>query len=43
MGFTSFVESFVPKAFHEDLGMIFNLHVLVDLHAAFAMLSLCYA
>ncbi len=43
MGSTSFMKSFLLEAFHEDLGTIDNLPMLVDLHAAFVMLSLCYA
>jgi len=43
VGSTSFVESFVVKVFHEDLGIIFNLSMLADLQATFAMLSLRYA
>ncbi len=31
------------KALHEGLGMISTLLVLVNLHATFTMLSLCYA
>jgi hypothetical protein len=31
------------EAFHENVGMIFSLPMLVDSHAAFVMLSLCYA
>jgi hypothetical protein len=43
MGSTSFIESFVAKVFHEDLGMISNHLVLADPPVAFAMLLLCYA
>jgi hypothetical protein len=43
VGSTSFVESYVAKALHENLGMIFNFLMLVDPQAAFAMFSLCYA
>jgi hypothetical protein len=43
MGFTSFVESFVVKALHEDLGMISSLLMLTNPWATFMMLSLCYA
>jgi hypothetical protein len=43
MGSKSFVELFVVKAFHEDLGTIFNLPMLVDPQVAFVMLLLCYA
>ncbi len=43
MGSTSFVESFVVKTLHEDLGMISSLPMLVDPHVVFTMLSLCYA
>jgi len=42
VGFTSFVESFVAKAFHEDFETIFNFPMLVDLHAIFMILSLYY-
>jgi hypothetical protein len=42
MGSRSFNDSFV-EAFHEDLGMISILPMLVDLQATFAMLLLCYA
>ncbi len=41
MGFKSFVESFVAKALHEDLGTIFSLFMFVDLQMAFAMFLLC--
>ncbi len=43
MGSRSFIESFVAKAFHEDLGMIFSLLVFANPQAVFAMFSLCYA
>jgi hypothetical protein len=39
----SFVESFVVKAFHEDLRMIFNIPMFTNPHATFAMFSLCFA
>ncbi len=39
VGSTSFVESFVTKVFHEDLGMIFSLLMFANLQAIFAMLS----
>jgi hypothetical protein len=42
VGFTSFVESFVAKAFREDFGTIFNFLMLIDLHAIFMILSLYY-
>jgi hypothetical protein len=42
VGFRSFIESFVIKALHEDLGMIFCLPMLANLQVAFTMLSLCY-
>jgi len=43
MGFLPFLESFVSKVLQEDFNTIFNLPMLVDLQAAFVMLSLCYA
>jgi hypothetical protein len=43
MGSTSFVELFVAKALHEDLGTISSLLMFVDPHVAFVMLSLYYA
>ncbi len=43
MGSTSFVESFVTKVLHEDLGMISNFLTLVDPQAIFVMFLLCYA
>ncbi len=43
MGFKSFIELFVVEAFHEYFGAIYSLPMLVDPHATFAMLSLCYA
>jgi len=43
MGSTSFIELFVVEVFHEDLGTIFSLPMLVDFWVAFAMLLLCYA
>ncbi len=39
----SFIESFMIKDLHEDLGTISSLLMLATLQAAFAMLSLCYA
>jgi hypothetical protein len=39
----SFVESFVAKVFHEDLGMICNVFMFANLQASSAMLLLCYA
>jgi hypothetical protein len=35
--------SFVVDALHEDLGTIFNLPMLTDLHEVFVMLLLCHA
>jgi hypothetical protein len=43
MGSTSFVESFVIEVFHEDLGTMFSLPMLVDPHMTFVMFLLCYA
>jgi hypothetical protein len=43
MGFRLFIESFVAKVFHEDLGMIFNLPMLADPQVTFTMFLLCYA
>jgi hypothetical protein len=43
VGSTSFVESFVIKVFHEDLGTIFSFLMFANLQGIFAMLSLCYA
>jgi len=43
LGSGSFVELFVAKALHEDLGTIFCLPMLANPHAIFAMLLLCYA
>jgi hypothetical protein len=43
MGFRSFVELFVVKALHYNIGMIFSLPMLEDLQVAFLMFSLCYA
>ncbi len=42
VGSTSFIESFVVKAFHEDLGMISSFLMLVNLLATFVMILLCY-
>jgi hypothetical protein len=42
MGSRSFIESFVVEALHEDLGTIFNLHMLANLQATFVMFSLNY-
>ncbi len=42
MGSTSFVESFVTKVLHEDLGTISSLPMFINLQMTFAMLSLCY-
>ncbi len=43
MGFRSFVELFVAEAFHEDLGTMYSLLMLVNPHVIFVMFSLCYA
>jgi len=43
VGSTSFVELFMVKAFHKDLGTISSLPMLVYPHVTFAMLLLCYA
>ncbi len=43
VGFRSFVELFVVKTFHEDLGTIHSLLMFVNPGATFAMLLLCYA
>ncbi len=43
MGSRSFVESFMAKAFHEDLEMISNFLMLANLQVTFTMFSLCYA
>jgi hypothetical protein len=43
LGSTSFVESLVVKAFHEDLGMISNFPMLANPQTTFVMLSICYA
>jgi hypothetical protein len=37
------VESFISKAFQEDLNMIVKLLMFVDPHTRFAMLLFCYA
>ncbi len=42
VGSKSFVESFVAKVLHEDLGMISSLPMFTNTHLAFAMFSLCY-
>jgi hypothetical protein len=42
MGSSLFVESFVVEVFHEDLGTMSNLLMLVDPHTAFVMFLLCY-
>jgi hypothetical protein len=39
---TSFVESFVFEALHEDFKMISSLFMLADLHVVFVMILLCY-
>jgi predicted SPOUT superfamily RNA methylase MTH1 len=38
----SFVELFVVRGFHEDLGTIFNFPMLTDPQATFVMFSLHY-
>jgi hypothetical protein len=43
MGFRSFIESFVVKVFHEDVGMVSNLPMLINPQVTFVMFSLCYA
>jgi len=43
MGSTSFVESFMAEAVHEDLGTIFSLPMFADSQVVFVMFSLCYA
>ncbi len=43
MGFMSFVESFVIKAFQKDPSTIANPPMLIDPQAMFVMCSLCYA
>jgi hypothetical protein len=43
MGSRSFIELFVVKALHYELGMISDLLMFEDFQATFAMLSLCYA
>ncbi len=43
MGSRSFVELFMAKALHEDLGTIFCFHVIANPHVIFVMLSLYYA
>jgi hypothetical protein len=43
VGSRSLIESFMSKAFHEDLRMIFSLLMLANLQVVFAMFSLCYA
>jgi hypothetical protein len=43
VGSKSFVDSFVVKAFHEDLGTISSLPMFVDPQAVFVMPSLCCA
>jgi len=39
----SFVESFVAKVFHEDLGMICNVSMFANPQASSTMFLLCYA
>jgi len=41
VGSKSFVESFVAKAFHEDLGMISSLPMFTNTHVGFVMFLLC--
>jgi hypothetical protein len=43
VGSKSFVESFVAKVFHENLGIISSLLMFANHRAIFVMLSLCYA
>jgi hypothetical protein len=43
VGSTSFVESFVVEALHEDLKTISNILMFADFQATFAMFLLCYA
>jgi hypothetical protein len=43
VGSRSFIESFVVLVFHEDLGTISNLPMLINLQTTFVMLLLCYA
>jgi len=43
VGSKSFVELFVVKAFHEDLGMISSFLMFVNPRVIFMMLSLCCA
>ncbi len=43
IGSRSFVESFVAKVFHENLGTTSNLPMLVDPQAIFVIFLLCYA
>jgi hypothetical protein len=42
VGSTSFVELFVAKALHEDLGMIFSFLMFINLQVTFEMISLCH-
>lgn len=43
MRLTSFIESFVIEAFHENFGMISSLPILIDPQVAYAIILLCYA
>jgi hypothetical protein len=43
MGSALFVESFVAKVIHEDLGMISSFPMFADPQVAFVMSLLCYA
>jgi hypothetical protein len=43
MGSRSFIDSFVAKVFHEDVGMVSNLPMFANPQATFGMFSLCYA
>jgi hypothetical protein len=42
VGSSSFVEPFVAEVFHEDLGTMFSLPMLVNPHMTFLMFLLCY-
>ncbi len=43
MGSRSFVESFMVKVLHEDLGIIFSFFMFINFRAIFTMLLLYYA
>jgi hypothetical protein len=43
VGSKSFIELFVAKVLHEDLGMISNLPMFTNFKTTFTILSLCYA